>query len=132
VKAEVEEEEDFPNLFGEPALVTELNSPGRDTRTAIRRDGLELFLTSNRAGTVGGLDLWVSTRGCTSEAWSTPVNLGPVVNGTAADGAPALSADGETLFFYSTRPGGFGGFDLYMSTRHRLHGKGHDLEGEDE
>jgi len=27
-----------------------------------RRDGLEMIVTSNRAGTVRGLDLWVSTR----------------------------------------------------------------------
>jgi hypothetical protein len=109
--------------FGPPALVTELNSPGRDTRTAIRHDGLEIFITSNRAGTVGGLDLWVSTRATTLDAWSVPVNLGPFVNSTFNDGAPALSSDGETLFFYSNHPGGLGDNDLYMSTRTKLRGK---------
>jgi hypothetical protein len=109
--------------FGPPALVTELNSPGRDTRTAIRHDGLEVFITSNRAETVGGLDLWVSTRATTLDAWSVPVNLGPFVNSTFNDGAPALSSDGETLFFYSNRPGGLGGNNLYMSTRTRVRGR---------
>ena len=108
--------------FDQPVLVPELNSPGRDTRTAIRHSGLELFLTSNRAGTFGGLDLWVSMRATTLEAWSVPTNLGSFVNSAFADGAPALSSNGETLFFYSARPGGFGGNDLYMSTRHKLHG----------
>jgi len=44
------------------------------------------------------------------------------VNTIYFDGAPAVSSDGETLLFYSNRPGGFGGNDLYMSTRHKLRG----------
>jgi WD40-like Beta Propeller Repeat len=112
-----------PNgFFDPPVLVPQLSSPARDSRTAIRHDGLELFLTSNRTETLGGLDLWVSTRPTTLDVWSTPTNLGPVVNSAFADGAPALSSDGETLFFYSARPGGFGGLDLYVSTRQKLHG----------
>jgi hypothetical protein len=46
------------------------------------------------------------------------------VNTISFDGAPALSSDGETLLFYSNRPGGFGANDLYMSTRHKLRGNG--------
>ena len=114
--------------FGPASLVVELSAPGtasngRDTRTAIRHDGLEIFLTSNRPGGVGSGDLWVSTRATTLDAWSTPVNVGSPVNSIYFDGAPALSSDAETLFFYSNRPGGFGANDLYMSTRHKLHGK---------
>jgi WD40-like Beta Propeller Repeat len=114
--------------FGPASLVVELSVPGnantgRDTRTAIRHDGLEIIFTSNRPGSVGSGDLWVSTRATTLDAWSTPVNVGPPVDTTFFDGAPALSSDGETLIFYSTRPGGFGANDLYMSTRQKLHGK---------
>jgi hypothetical protein len=88
----------------------------------------------------GGLDLWVSTRASvqlSQDNWSTPVNLNqnnldkcdqlgigqascPVVNTHANDGAPALSWDGQTMIFYSNRPGGSGGNDLYMSTRTKL------------
>jgi hypothetical protein len=114
--------------FGPATLVVELSVPGnantgRDTRTAIRHDGLEIIFTSNRPGSVGSGDLWVSTRATTLDAWSTPVNVGPPVDTTFFDGAPALSSDGETLIFYSNRPGGFGANDLYMSTRHKLQGK---------
>ena len=108
--------------FGPPVLVQELSSPFRDTRTAIRRDGLEIFLSSGRPGGVGNEDLWVSTRASTLDPWSTPVNLGAVVNTTAFDGGPALSFDGTTLYFHSNRPGGVGGNDLYVTTRTRLHG----------
>ncbi len=68
--------------------------------------------------------LWVSTRETTLDSWTTPVNVGPSVNTTSFDGAPALSSDGETLLFYSNRPGGFGANDLYMSTRQKLRGNG--------
>jgi len=108
--------------FGAPVLVPELSSPFRDTRTAIRRDGLEIFLSSGRPGGVGNEDLWVSTRGSTLDPWSTPVNLGAVVNTTAFDGGPALSFDGTTLYFHSNRLGGVGGNDLYVTTRARLRG----------
>src|SRR2546426_267533 len=108
--------------FGPPVLVPELSSPFRDTRTAIRRDGLEIFLSSGRPGGVGNEDLWVSTRASTLDPWSTPVNLGAVVNTTAFDGGPALSFDGTTLYFHSNRPGGFGGNDLYVTTRTLLRG----------
>ena len=40
------------------------------------RPGLEMFLTSDRPGTLGGLDLWVSTRATTTDPWSAPINLG--------------------------------------------------------
>ena len=40
--------------------------------------------------------------------WSEPVNLGPVVNGDSWDEDPALSPDELSLYFASSRPGGFG------------------------
>ena len=103
--------------FGRAEVVRELSSPKRDTRTAIRRDGLEMFITSSRTGTAGNNDLWVSTRATTHHPWSEPVNLGPTINTAADDGGPALSCDGTTLYFYSTRAGGSGGRDLYVTRR---------------
>ena len=101
--------------------IVEINSPVRDTRTAIRRDGLELFFTSTRPGSVAGsLDLWVATRDSTTVTWSTPVNVGASINGSFNDGAPALSRDATTLYFYSSRPGGSGLNDLYVSTRAKI------------
>jgi hypothetical protein len=112
--------------WGLAALVPELSSPNRDTRTAIRRhDGLEMILSTERPGS-RGRDLWTSTRATTQDLWSAPVNLGPTINSAGSDGAPALSWDGTTLFFFSARPGGFGANDLYMSTRTKLTGPNRD------
>jgi len=108
--------------FGPGVLVPELNSPFADDRVAIRRDGLEIFVSTNRPGGVGSQDIWVATRATTLDPWSPPVPLGPVVNSPYFDGGPALSFDGTELYFLSERPGGFGGRDLYVSTRARLRG----------
>ena len=125
--------------FAAAVLVPELSSPGRDTRTAIRRrDGLEIYVVSERPpGAVGDANLWVSTRPNTSFPWSTPVLLsqapllpgelpiniiGPVPFGLVFDGAMALTWDGTELYFHSNRPGGSGGHDLYVAKRHKITG----------
>jgi Tol biopolymer transport system component len=104
-------------VFGDAVPVPELNTRSRETHPTVRRDGLEVIFVSNRPGSLGGVDLWASTRPTTSDKWSTPVNLGPTVNTEFNDRAPYLSADGLSLVLVSDRPGGFGGNDLYVSTR---------------
>lgn len=106
--------------FGPAVLVEELSTISRDIGLAIRRDGLESFLASDRQGTFGGLDLWVSTRASTSDPWSSPVNLGETVNSTGFDAGPALSFDGTVLYFQSNRVGTLGPADLWVTRRGKL------------
>ncbi len=105
--------------WGAPKLVTELSTSASDQRPSIRFDGLEMFLQSNRPGGFGEADLWVSTRDAASDSWMTPVNLGETVNGPQNDVQGYIASDRQTLYFASNRPGGLGGFDLYMTTRTR-------------
>ena len=50
--------------------------------------------------------------------WSPLINLGPNINGSQTwEGQPSLSGDGNTLFFSSARPGGFGKTDIYYSVK---------------
>jgi len=56
--------------------------------------------------------------------WSTPVNLGQVVNSTFNDRHPAISPNGLSLYITSDRPGGFGPkgtFNIWVSQRARVH-----------
>lgn len=103
--------------FGAPSAVGALNTDASDSRPNLRRDGLEIFFDSDRAGGLGAIDLWTSTRATTSDAWSAPVNLGGNVNSAANDLRPSLSWDGASLYFGSTRGGGEGSQDLYVTTR---------------
>ena len=50
--------------------------------------------------------------------WSEPINLGPNVNSTSLERGPAISKDGLSLYFASSRlDGNFGGEDIYVSQR---------------
>ncbi|MEO6038244.1 MAG: hypothetical protein ABIQ93_07525, partial [Saprospiraceae bacterium] len=50
------------------------------------------------------------------EGWSTPLPL-PFNTGEFDDCHPAISIDGDKLYFASNRPGGKGGMDLYVAYR---------------
>lgn len=103
--------------FGPAAPVAELNdAAANDIQPNVRADGLEVVLSSNRAGTLGGQDVWVATRSSLSAPWSSPVNLGLVVNTAAAETRPALSRDGKQLLF-GRSPGPEGSGDIYVTTR---------------
>jgi WD40-like Beta Propeller Repeat len=104
--------------FGPATAVAELNSSGNDVQPNVRKDGREVVLSSNRAGTLGGQDIWVATRDEVGDPWSAPVNLGDAVNTAAAETRPSLSWDALTLLFGRT-PGPEGIGDVYVSTRSR-------------
>ena len=54
----------------------------------------------------------------TPKGWSEPQNMGPNINTTDFwESSPSISPDKTTLYFSSTRPGGYGGIDLYVSYR---------------
>jgi hypothetical protein len=108
--------------FGAAVLAVGLNTSADDSRPNLRRDGLEIFFDSTRAGGIGGVDIWTATRAATSDPWSTPTNLGVAVNSSANDLRASLSWDATTLYFGSTRAGGEGSQDLYLTTRPKLTG----------
>ncbi|MFV2069757.1 MAG: hypothetical protein ACC645_22555, partial [Pirellulales bacterium] len=94
-----------------------MNTANVETDPSISADGLALYFTSDRPGGFGGQDIYVATRSNTLEPFGQVVNLGPDINSAATDASPSISADGETVFFHSDRPGGFGGMDLYVGKR---------------
>ena len=77
-------------------------------------DGRFIFFTSCGAeGGYGSCDLYVCGR--EGDGWGEPLNLGKTVNSESWDSQPCFSADGQTLWFASARPGGFGGSDIWSS-----------------
>jgi hypothetical protein len=115
--------------WSEPVGLDALNTPDDEVFPALSGDGLSLFFSdtfvqaSTRPGNLGGADLWVSMRPSLESDWPSPVNLGPIINGTFSDTEPAVSSDGRTLLFSSLdrpenlREGRSPRYDLWMSTR---------------
>lgn len=68
----------------------------------ISADGNSLFFHSDRAGTVGRNDLWLSQ--LTEEGWGEPRNIA-AVNTAEDESRPFLSADGRELWFTRTHQG---------------------------
>ena len=107
----------------EPAvIVPELSVAGaNDGGPSLRRDGRVLYFWSfgpTRPGISPLSDLWFSTRSHVRDPWSAPQPVGaPISTPDGGTIQPSLSKDGRTLLFISTRPGGLGGQDIWMSTR---------------
>jgi Tol biopolymer transport system component len=108
-------------IWGTPTnLGPTVNSSADDAAPSISADGLQLYFIDwevFRPGGYGLADIWVTTRETTEDDWGTPVNLGPTVNSSAQDAAMSISADGLSLIIGSNRPGGYGGWDLWVTTR---------------
>lgn len=67
---------------------------------------------------IGGFLLWLLNLDVRTQSLNIPgaLNLGPNVNSPYKDYAPVISADGNTLYFTSDRPGGYGETDFWFST----------------
>jgi hypothetical protein len=99
--------------------VAELNAPAfNDAAPTLRADAREILFWSMRQGGLGGTDIWQSTRQSVNHPWSPPQNAGPPLNTPVNDLHPELTQDALTLYLASNRPGGFGGTDIWVSTRH--------------
>ena len=102
--------------FGEPTnLGATVNSSAPEEGPSISVDGLTLYFNSDRTGGYGDFDLWMTTRETKEDPWGPPENLGSVVNSSAREMAPCISADDFTLYFYSNRTGSLGGGDIYQA-----------------
>lgn len=114
----------FSNLnngvWSDPELLPEpLNSMGNDFGSAFTGDGqMMVYVKCSENSGVGSCDLFITELNGTT--WTTPVNMGNVVNSEDWESQPTISSDGNRIIFSSTRKGGYGGSDLYMSEKNHL------------
>lgn len=81
--------------------VREVNTDRRETGVFVDPGGTLLLFESNRAGSLGGTDIFVSCREGT--AWGAARPLPAPVNSPANETSAVLSPDGRTLYFTSNR-----------------------------
>ncbi|MFQ3575951.1 MAG: OmpA family protein [Cytophagales bacterium] len=98
------------------SISSNINTKNNEGTASISGDGKTLVFTScGRKDSKGSCDLYISYK--TGDEWSVPVNMGNTINSPEWDTHPSLSADGRKLYFTSSRRGGFGREDIYVSTK---------------
>jgi ribosomal protein L24E len=103
------------NLESVPGTSSELNTPYLDGCPILSRNGLQLYMASDRPGGLGGIDIWVAERASPDGPFGDPVNVGEPINSTDNDFCPSPLRDGHGFMFVSNRPGGCGGSDIYLT-----------------
>lgn len=90
---------------------------GQHSSASLSADGTILIMGfSEKAGDTDA-DLYVTFKD-TAGHWIKPISLGEDINTPDfVEDTPFLAADGQTLYFASNRPDGFGQLDIYMSQR---------------
>lgn len=102
-----------------PATSVDPLRKGDDREPWITPDGNTIYFKSDRLATTTPKninDIFVTHK--VNGSWSTPELLpAPISTDAGDEHCPMLLRDGKTLCFASQRPGGFGSFDIWCSTR---------------
>lgn len=98
---------------GLPGTVNTTNNEGAQT---ISGDGQYMVLAAcNRSDGQGQCDLYFSKK--INGKWTSPTNMGYVVNSQYWESQPSISSDGRTLYFAAERQEGLGSSDIWVTTR---------------
>ena len=96
----------------EPVRLRAPVNTGFETWPSLSRDNT-LYFFSRRDGGMGKFDIYQSIPD--NGEYKQVQNLGEVINTQYIEEDPFIAPDGSYLLFDSNRPGGSGGFDLYIS-----------------
>ena len=91
-----------------------LNSKEHDACIALSLDGSTMIVYKTDPYNGTG-DLYTSKK--TETGWTKPLKMSMNINSLHEEKSACFSADMKTVYFTSNRPGGYGGFDIYKSTR---------------
>ncbi|MFY0593915.1 OmpA family protein [Roseivirga sp.] len=101
----------------EPESISDnINTDRNEGTASISADGSTLvFSACNLPSNIGSCDLYISYK--VGLEWSKPELLSENVNSKDWDSQPSLSRDGKKLFFVSSRKGGLGKLDIWVSEK---------------
>jgi hypothetical protein len=114
-------EKNEPELSAAPVMLDFCTGNFNYTHPALSSDGNILIYASDREGSLGGMDLFISR--LTGGKWSAPENLGKAFNTTGNEFFPFLDQD-NNLYFSSDKLPGQGGYDVF---RCKFNGEGWNI-----
>jgi len=92
-----------------------INTDSNEGAQTISADGKYMFFTAcQRDDGMGECDIYFAVK--SGAGWSPAQNLKNPVNTEFWESQPSISSDNTTLYFSSTRSGGYGGLDLWKAT----------------
>jgi outer membrane protein OmpA-like peptidoglycan-associated protein/tetratricopeptide (TPR) repeat protein len=91
---------------------TSINTNEHEATVGISPDGQTILIYKDDKG-----DGNIYSTSLKGEVWGAPVKLNENINSKYWEPSAFISADGNTLYFTSSRPGGYGGRDLYSSKK---------------
>jgi len=90
-----------------------INSEADEMAPFISFDGKTLYFASNNAQSIGGYDIFKSTKD-ENGMWSKPTNLGPAVNSFSDEVYFSVTGDGITGYVSSNRLSSMGMYDIFQ------------------
>ena len=95
------------------AIDSELNSDDDEGACSFSPDGRTMYLTQCRTDASYPRYATIVTSNRSDAAWSKPTELVITHDTLSAYAHPAVSPDGQWLYFASNMPGGMGGYDIW-------------------
>ena len=102
----------YSGKWGKPEIMSFCNPNSNQASISTSPDGQFLFIKMEVKDIA---NLYLCERG--GEKYSDPVLMVENINSKSWETGATISADGETFYFVSDRPEGFGGGDIYRSKR---------------
>ena len=112
-KCDIMVADNINGIWKTPKKIGIANLKAHAGHPALTQDDKYMFFSSDADGTLGGKDIWYIQQ-LSESTWSTPVNVGNMLNTIGDEMFPAIQGD-SILYFASDALLGYGGLDLYYS-----------------
>ena len=107
-------QKDEKGKWGKPQTIdSELNSGFEEGACCFSPDGKTMYLTQCKTDPQYPRYATIAVSNRSDAAWSKPTELNIGKDTLSSYAHPAVSPDGEWLYFVSDMPGGYGGFDIW-------------------
>ena len=103
--------------FDMPVRLTTVSTTSMERDPYLASDEHTIYFSSDRAGSMGGADIYTATRTALTDSFGAATAYAPANSTDGYEGKMAMTFDGLELVVSSSRGGGQGGADVWLATR---------------